>query len=35
VYFALPRLGPWIQLIPGGMIVTAILFVIAAPRWER
>jgi hypothetical protein len=35
VYFALPRLGPWIQLIPGGMILTAMLFVIAAPRWTR
>jgi hypothetical protein len=34
-YFALPRLGPWIQLIPAGMIATAILFVVAAPRWER
>jgi hypothetical protein len=34
-YFALPRLGPWIQLIPAGMIATAIMFVIAAPRWER
>ncbi len=34
-YVALPRLGPWIQLIPAGMIATAIMFVIAAPRWER
>jgi hypothetical protein len=34
-YVVLPRLGPWIQLIPGGMIATAIMFVIAAPRWER
>jgi hypothetical protein len=34
-YFVLPRLGPWIQLIPGGMIATAIMFLVAAPRWER
>lgn len=34
-YFFLPRLGPWIQLIPAGMIVVAIMFVFLGRRWER
>jgi hypothetical protein len=33
-YVFLPRLGPWIQLIPAGMIVAALLFVVFARRWQ-
>ncbi len=34
-YLFLPRLGPWIQLIPAGMLVVAILFVWLARRWQQ
>ena len=34
-YLFLPRLGPWIQLIPTGMILTAIMFVMFARGWDR
>jgi hypothetical protein len=31
----LPRLGRWIQLIPAGMIVVAVMFVWLARRWDQ
>lgn len=31
----LPRLGPWIQLVPASMVICAVWFVIAARRWDR
>ena len=34
-YLFLPRLGRWIQLIPAGMILTAIMFVMFARGWDR
>lgn len=33
-YVFLPRLGPWIQLIPAGMVVVAVMFVFLARRWS-
>ena len=34
-YFVMPRLGVWVQLIPGSMIFVAGLFVLWARRWAR